>query len=347
MLEEFIAIAESGQDLSSDQMQQAIVWMLAGRVEDDAIGRLLLALRDKGEVVSELVGAARGMRMMMTPIRTNRTGLLDTCGTGGDGGRTFNISTATAIVAAAVGAPTAKHGNRRITSATGSADVLSALGVAIDADREKVERCLDALGLCFCFAPMLHPAMKHVAAVRRQLAVPTLFNYLGPLCNPAGAAFQVIGTGNEALQTKLAAALVQIPVEAAIVVRGLDGMDEVSLSGETQVLLTKYGMTTQLRWTPDDFGLPSLRNEELVVDGPESSARVIRGLLEGERGPARDIVLANASAALWVCEKTHSLIDGVAKAAAAIDSGAALKKLEALIEFSHAAGAARLDPPGE
>jgi anthranilate phosphoribosyltransferase len=285
--------------------------------------------------------------MMMTPIRTNRSGLLDTCGTGGDGGRTFNISTATAIVAAAAGAPTAKHGNRRITSATGSADVLSALGVAIEAERAQVERCLDALGLCFCFAPMLHPAMKHVAAVRRQLGVPTLFNYLGPLCNPAGAVYQMIGTGNESLQTKLAAALMQLPVEAAIVVRGLDGMDEVSLSGETQVLLTKYGMTTQLRWSPDDFGLQRLRNEDLVVDGPESSARVIRGILEGEPGPARDIVLANASAALWVSEKTHSLIDGVAKAAAAIDSGAALTKLKTLIEFSHAASGAPLDPKGE
>lgn len=345
MLEEFIAIAESRHDLSVSQMEQAIVWMLAGRVDDDQVGRLLLALRAKGESVSELVGAVRGMRLMMTPIRTQRTGLLDTCGTGGDGGGTFNISTATAIVAAAAGAPTAKHGNRRITSATGSADVLTALGVSIDAERVQVEQCLDSLGLCFCFAPLLHPAMKHVASVRRQLAVPTLFNYLGPLCNPAGAQYQIIGTGNEPLQTKLAAALVQLPVQAAIVVRGEDGMDEVSLAAETQVLHVQHGMTTQLQWTPKSFGLPTIRNEDLLVDGPESSAQMIRGILEGHRGPARDIVLANTAAALWVCEKTHSLLDGVARAAAAIDSGRAIEKLHGLIEFSRRVQAPQLDPP--
>lgn len=343
MLEEFIDIAESRHDLNAVQMEQAIVWMLAGRVEDDQIGRLLLALRAKGESVSELVGAAKGMRLMMTPVRTRQKGLLDTCGTGGDGGRTFNISTATAIVAAAAGAPTAKHGNRRITSATGSADVLSALGVGIEAEREKVERCLDSLGLCFCFAPNLHPAMKHVAGVRRSLGVPTLFNYLGPLCNPAGAQYQVIGTGSEILQTKLAAALVQLPVQAAIVVRGLEGMDEVSLSAETQVMHVQHGMTTQMFWAPKDFGLPTIRNDDLVVDGPESSAAVIRRILEGEHGPARDIVLANVSAALWVCERTHSLVDGVARAASAIDSGAALAKLNALIEFSNANDGPSLD----
>jgi anthranilate phosphoribosyltransferase len=189
--------------------------------------------------------------------------------------------------------------------------------------------------------------MKHVAAVRRQLAVPTLFNYLGPLCNPAGAQFQIIGTGNEPLQTKLAAALVQLPVQAAIVVRGEDGMDEVSLAAETQVLHIQHGMTTQMRWSPKSFGLPTIRNEDLVVDGPESSAQVIRGILAGDRGPARDIVLANVAAGLWVCEKTHSLIDGVAKAAASIDSGAALAKLKGLIDFSQAVLKLELDHPKE
>ena len=236
MLEDFIQIAQSGQDLSPDQMQQAIVWMLAGRAEDSEIGRLLLALRAKGESVSEMLGAARGMRIMMTPIRTKHQELLDTCGTGGDGSGTFNISTAAAIVTAACGMPTAKHGNRKITSATGSADVLAVLGVGVEADRTCVERCLDEIGLCFCYAPLLHPAMKHVGQVRRQLGVPTLFNYLGPLCNPAGASFQVLGTGREDLQAKLAATLVQLPIQAAIVVRGADGMDEVSLSAETSVM---------------------------------------------------------------------------------------------------------------
>jgi len=330
MLEEFINSVQSNVDLSADQMQQAIIWMLAGQLSDEEIGKLLLALRKKGESVSELVGAVRAMRVMMAPIRTKRQGLLDTCGTGGDGARTFNISTATAIVAAAAGASVAKHGNRKITSATGSADVLSELGVKIDAPREVVEDCLNELGICFCFAPMLHPAMKHVANVRRSLSVPTLFNYLGPLCNPAGATFQVIGVGKEELQTKIAATLLQLPIVAAMVVRGEDGLDEVSLSADTRVLHIQQGMLTQTTWTPESFGLSKINIEDLVVDGPVESALAIAEILGGSQGPRRDIVLANVSAALWVSGVTHSLIDGTARAAHAIDSGKAAGLLKSL-----------------
>jgi anthranilate phosphoribosyltransferase len=335
MLEDFIQIAQSGQDLSPDQMQQAIVWMLAGRAEDSEIGRLLLALRAKGESVSEMLGAARGMRMMMTPIRTKHQELLDTCGTGGDGSGTFNISTATAIVTAACGMPTAKHGNRKITSATGSADVLEVLGVGVQANRTCVERCLDEIGLCFCFAPLLHPAMKHVGQVRRQLGVPTLFNYLGPLCNPAGASFQVLGTGREDLQAKLAATLVQLPIQAAIVVRGADGMDEVSLSAETSVLHIQYGMTTQIYWDHRTFGLPKIRNEDLLVDGPEQSGKTIKSILQGQPGPSRDIVVANAAAGLWVSNRTHSLLEASRLAQEAIDSGKAMQILDRLVRLTH------------
>ena len=330
MLEEFINLAKSNVDLTSEQMQQAILWMLAGQLSDEEIGKLLVALREKGEAVSELVGAARAMRLMMSPIRTHRGGLLDTCGTGGDGARTFNISTATAIVAAAAGANVAKHGNRKITSATGSADVLSELGVKIDASREVVESCLNELGICFCFAPLLHPAMKHVANVRRSLAFPTLFNYLGPLCNPAGAVFQVIGVGKEELQTKIAATLIQLPIEAAIVVRGEDGLDEVTLSADTHVLLIQQGMLTQTTWTPESFGLSKINSDDLVVDGPAESALAITKVLKGNRGPRRDIVLANAAAGLWISGITHSLIDAVAKAEQAIDSGRAAELLKSL-----------------
>jgi len=337
MLEDFLQIAETGQDLSPDQMQQAIIWMLAGRADDVEIGRLLLALRAKGESVSEMLGAARGMRIMMTPIRTKQQNLLDTCGTGGDGSGTFNISTATAIVTAACRVATAKHGNRKITSATGSADVLACLGVAVEADRPCVERCLDEIGLCFCFAPMLHPAMKHVGQVRRQLGVPTLFNYLGPLCNPAGATYQILGTGREDLQAKLAATLVQLPIQAAIVVRGTDGMDEVSLGAETSVLHIQYGMTTQLYWDHRSFGLPKINNSDLLVDGPEHSAQMIRGILQGQHGPARDIVVANAAAGLWVVGKTHSLIDAAKQAQQAIDTGRALQVLERLAVLTQTA----------
>ena len=335
MLQEFLRLAHANQDLSQDQMQQAITWMLAGMVPDEEIGQLLLALRQKGESVSELVGAVRAMRMMMTPIRTKRMGLLDTCGTGGDGAKTFNISTAAAIVAAAAGASVAKHGNRKITSATGSADVLSELGVKIDATREVVESNLNELGICFCFALLLHPAMKHVATVRRSLAVPTLFNYLGPLCNPAGAAYQIIGVGKEDLQTKMAAALMQLPVDAAIVVRGEDGMDEVSLSADTKVLHVQHGKLTQTTWTPQSFGLVTIKVEDLRVEDPKESAATIRAILAGERGPRRDIVLANVSAALWVSGMTHSLIDGVARAEQAIDSGRAAAILDSLAKLSH------------
>jgi len=336
MLEEHLKSAQSGTDLTVDQMQQAILWMLAGQVSDQQVADLLLALATKGESVSELVGAARALRLMMSPIRSQRTGLLDTCGTGGDGAKTFNISTAVAFVAAAAGANVAKHGNRKVTSATGSADVLSELGVKIDASREVVESCMNQLGICFCFAPLLHPAMKHVGAVRRSLSVPTLFNYLGPLCNPAGAAYQIIGVGKKDLQAKIAATLLQLPIEAAIVVRGEDGLDEVSLSGDTSVLHVQQKMLTQTIWTPESFGLSKINADDLVVDGPVESAQVIATILQGQKGPRRDIVLANAAAALWVAGITHSLIDGVARAEKAIDSGAAMQILKDLGAKSNA-----------
>ena len=334
MLEDLLETVRQRTDLSADQMQQAIIWMLAGRVDHEQIRELLLALREKGEAVSELVGAARAMRIMMTPIRTQRKNLVDTCGTGGDGARTFNISTATAIVAAAAGATVAKHGNRKVTSATGSADVLSELGVKVDAPRDVVEKCLNEIGICFCFAPLLHPAMKQVAEVRRSLGVPSLFNYLGPLCNPAGAQFQMIGVGREDLQTKIAAAMLQLPIESAIIVRGADGMDEVTLADETHVLHIAHGMLTQTTWSPESFGLPASNTKELVVDGPAESAQAIRSILAGEKGPRRDIVVANVAATLWVSQWTHSLLDGVARAQHAIDSGNAAVILAKLAEHS-------------
>ena len=335
MLEDFLEKVARRQDLSVDEMQMAITWMLAGRIDNDQIKALLLGLREKGEAVTELVGAVKAMRMMMTPIRTKRANLVDTCGTGGDGAKTFNISTATAIVAAAAGASVAKHGNRKITSLTGSADVLSELGVKIDASRTVVEKCLDEIGICFCFAPLLHPAMKHVSEVRKSIGVPTLFNYLGPLCNPAGASFQIIGVGSEELQTKISAALLQLPIESAVVVRGNDGMDEVSLGAETNVHHVAHGFLTQTVWTPKDFGLSQIDNNDLVVDSPSESAEAIRGILHGEKGAKRDIVLANAAATLWIANHTHSLVDGAQRAAKAIDSGAARELLEKLSALSN------------
>jgi anthranilate phosphoribosyltransferase len=331
---DWIAQAESGKDLTKVEMEGAIAEMLAGRADPAHTARLLLALRAKGESVSELVGAAMAMRKAMTPINTIRTHLLDTCGTGGDGAKTFNISTAAAIVAAAAGAAVAKHGNRKITSATGSADVLAELGIKIDASREVVERCIDEVGIGFCYAPLLHPAMKHVAEVRRSLGVPTLFNYLGPLCNPAGASFQVLGVGRADLQEKIAAAFLQLPIQAAIVVRGEDGLDEVTLSASTHVFHIRNGELKRLQWTPESFGKSMIPIESLRVETPSESAEVIRSVLAGQIGPAHDIVVCNAAAGLWLAGVESDLISAVHRCEAAIQRGDAAKTLASLAAIS-------------
>lgn len=337
MFLEWIGQAESGKDLAAIEMEGAITEMLAGRADAALTARLLLALRAKGESVSELVGAALAMRRAMTPIKTSRTNLLDTCGTGGDGAKTFNISTAAAIVAAAAGAAVAKHGNRKITSATGSADVLAELGIKIDASREIVERCIDEVGIGFCYAPLLHPAMKHVSEVRRSLGVPTLFNYLGPLCNPAGASYQVLGVGRADLQEKIASALLQLPIRAAIVVRGEDGLDEVTLSANTQVLHIRNGAMESIQWNPGSFGKSLIAVESLCVESPSESAEVIREILAGKLGPARDIVVCNAASGLWLAGIEQNLLAAVERCEKAIDQGNAAKTLTQLAALSTSA----------
>lgn len=332
-----IAHVKAGHDLSVDATGQLIDRMLEGQADADQVAALLLAIREKGEAVDELVGAATSMRRHMTPIRHRYPMLLDTCGTGGSGSGTFNISTTAAIVAAACGVPVAKHGNRKATSLTGSADVLAELGVAIESDGQRVERTLDEVGLCFCFAAKLHPAMKHVVAIRRSLGVPTLFNLLGPLCNPAGATHQLLGTASATNQKKIAAALQRLGTTRSAVIRGTDGQDEVTLDGATEVLEITAAHTSQShRWTPESFGLPPTTAAQLQARDPADSAAIIRRILNGERGPHRDIVLAGAAAALWLVGKATTVQEGVAIAAAAIDDGAAKAKLESLV----AAGAA-------
>lgn len=326
--------AEAGNDLGADAMFGAIDLMMAGAVPDDEIARLLTALHTKGETAAEIAGAARALRRHMTPIRAERRGMLDTCGTGGDASGTFNISTATAIVVAAAGVPVAKHGNRAITSRTGSADVLAALGVRVDAPVETVERCLNELGIGFCFAPLLHPAMRHVGPVRRQLGFPTIFNLLGPLCNPASAPYQLLGTGRADVQGKLAAALAVTGMERAAVVRGADGLDEVTLAAETDVILVERGEIVAARWTPEDFGAARQPLSELIVDGPAASAEMIRDVLEGKAGAAREIVLLNAAAGLWVARHRAKLPECRVAAAESLDSGAARTLLVRWSELS-------------
>ena len=334
MIVEMLARLSAGENLALDEMSAVIDLVMRGDVPDDQLALLLTALRAKGETVEEIAGAAAAMRRHMRPIRSARTGLLDTCGTGGDGSRTFNISTAAALVTAAAGVPVAKHGNRAATSRSGSADVLAELGVNVNADLPVVERCLDTLGICFCFAPLFHPAMKRVGAVRARLGVPTIFNLLGPLSNPAGASFQLLGVGKPHLRDLLARALLLLGTERAVIVCGEDGLDEVTIAAPTRATDVSRGQFRELTWTPETFGLQPSPIDALVVDGPAASAATISSVLAGTPGPARDIVVANAAAALWAAGKADSLHQCAELAAASIDSGAARELLQRLIELT-------------
>lgn len=315
-----------------DEMSEAIEAIMEGQCTEDEIERFLVALHEKGESVAEVAGAATVMRRKMTPIRTRHAEVIDVVGTGGDRSGTFNISTAAALVTAAAGVAVAKHGSRRYSSRSGSADVLSALGVNVEIEPERVESCLDELGICFCFAPSLHKAMKHVVAVRKKLGTPTIFNFLGPLVNPASAQFQLLGVGRADLRSLLSEALTLLGAHRVIVVYGSDGLDEVTLSGTTHV--TEVAGTTRRHfdWAPSDFGLEPGWSSDLLADGPDHSAAIIRRVLQGQPGPARDIVVINAAAALWTARRVDSLPEGVGKACEAIDSGQAADLLSRLVD---------------
>jgi anthranilate phosphoribosyltransferase len=322
------------EDLTSSEAHAAVLELMSGGCPETRIAAFLTALRVKGEQESEIAGAARAMRERATRIPTQMTGLLDTCGTGGSRLDTFNISTATAIVAAACGIPVAKHGNRGATSTSGSSDVLEALGVNLTLNAEQVGACLDEIGICFCYAPLLHLAMKHVGPVRKSLGFRTIFNLLGPLSNPAGAEFQLLGTVNDELARKLAGAVCQLGTTSATIVCGANQLDEVSLWGETLALRVRDQSITEERWTARSFGLPECRVEEIRINSPAQSADWIRRMLVGEEGPPRNLVLANAAAALLTVGKVATLTEGVATAARAIDTGAAKDKLQELITLS-------------
>jgi len=326
-----------------DEMSATIAAVMCGQCDEGEIGTLLIALRAKGETVAEIAGAASAMRRFMTPIRSHHEVLIDTCGTGGDGSGTFNISTAAALVTAAAGVPVAKHGNRRITSRSGSADVLAVLGVRVDPPVTVVERCLDELGICFCFGPQMHESMKHVGPVRQKLGVPTIFNILGPLTNPAGAPFQLLGVGRPDLRLLLAEALALLGTRRAVVVYGEDALDEVTLSDRTQVAESRGSETAssavpnvrEFVWQPEDFGLRKADKSAMRADGPQTSAAIIREILAGATGPPRDIVVLNAAAALWTAGKSANPIDCAALAAEAIDSGAAGELLTGLARMTN------------
>ena len=324
-----------GGNLSFEEMSAAFDAIMRGRWSDDQIGLLLTALAAKGETVDEIAGAADAMRRHMTPIRSRHAEILDTCGTGGGASKMFNVSTTAAIVAAAAGVPVAKHGNRSITSCSGSADVLMELGVNINATTSQVEACLNELGLCFCFAPLTHPAMKHVAPVRKKLGIRTIFNILGPLVNPAGACYQLLGAGRPELRPLLAGALVRLGTTRSFIVSGKDGLGDVTLAGVTNVTEVAGGRMREFTWGPEHFGIARQPLDSLTIETPAASAVIIRRLLDREPGPARDIVVLNAAAALIVAGRSTEPESAAAIADEAIDSGAAERLLSRLAERSH------------
>lgn len=322
-------------DLSRDEMLALMRQVMAGELTPAQIAAVLVALRMKGETVDEIAAAAQVMRELSTKVAIADTShLVDTCGTGGDGIQTFNVSTVSAFVAAAAGAKVAKHGGRSVSSTCGSADVLEALGVNVNLTPEQVASSVNQIGIGFMFAPNHHSAMKHAAPVRRELGVRTLFNLLGPLTNPAGARRQVMGVFDRALTGKLAQVLQQLGSEHVLVVHGADGMDEISFAGDTYVAELKDGKVSEYVLNPAQFGMGVHQAESIKVQNAGESKAMILDVLNGKTGPARDIVLLNAGAAIYAADVAASLQEGIHKAAEVIDNGAAKNKLEQLIALS-------------
>jgi len=321
--------------LASEAVFSAI---MNGEASQAQIAAILMGLSIRGESDEVLAGAAKAMRATSIKITPKATGLIDTCGTGGDGARTFNISTAVSLVVAACGVAVAKHGNRAMSSKSGAADVLEALGVNLDISPENVARCIDETGIGFLFAQHLHPAMKHAGPVRRQLGIRTIFNLLGPLTNPAGAEYQVLGVFAKDKLELVAGALARLGAKRALVVHGRDGLDEITTTAITDAILVEAGQQPiAFEIDPAAFGIPYAAPEALAGDDAAMNAEILKHIFAGQQGAGRDIVLLNAAAALWVADKADSIGDGIAMAAKAIDSGKVQQTLDALITFTQAA----------
>jgi anthranilate phosphoribosyltransferase len=325
----------AGETLTENEAAEVFALIMSGAATEAQVGALLMGMRVRGESVEEIAGAARAMRERAVKVRAPE-GAIDTCGTGGDRSGTHNISTCAAFVVAGAGVPVAKHGNRSISSRSGSADVLSALGVAIDASPETITRCIEQCGLGFMFAPAHHAAMRHVAQVRTELGTRTIFNLLGPLANPAATKYQVVGVFGPEWVEPIAQVLGLLGTERAWVVHGSDGLDELTTTGISHVAVLDAGEVSTFKISPRNAGLPEATLEDLTGGDAVENAAHIRAVLGGLKGPFRDIVLLNASAALLVAGKAQSLRDGVALASESIDSRKAKSVLDALVELSRA-----------
>jgi len=330
-----LTILLQGQDLKSEQMHTIMHLIMSGKATPSQIAGFLIALRLKGETVDEITAAAEVMRELANPVTITGQHVIDTCGTGGDGANTFNISTTVAFVVAAAGGQVAKHGNRSVSSRSGSADVLEAAGVNLDLSAEQVSQCVNTVGIGFLFAPKHHSAMKHTIGPRKEMAVRTIFNLLGPLSNPAGAKNQLIGVFSEQWVEPLAQVLQKLGSEHVLIVNAEDGLDEISINSATTVAELQNGSIRTYSITPEQFGFQRAPLSTLAVDGIQSSLNILKGVLQGEPGPAKDIVCLNAGAAIYAANLTDSLESGIQKAQHNLDNGLAFEKLEQLRQISN------------
>ena len=338
-IQQALGLIQAGISINGEDAEGIFGQIMRGKVTDAQIGALLMGFSIRGETPEIVAGAARAMRAAATRIEPQASGLLDTCGTGGDGASTFNISTTVALVVAACGVPVAKHGNRAISSKSGSADVLEELGVKLDISPEKVAECIDSIGIGFLFAPGHHPAMRHAAAPRRELGMRSIFNLLGPLTNPAGAEYQVLGVFARDKLDLVAGALHELGVHRALIVHGRDGLDEISSTGITDAVWVEKGAPLRpFEIDPAAFGMPYANADDLAGGCARRNAAIMLDILKGLHGAPRDIVLLNAAAALWVAGHADGIAQGLRQAAEAIDSGQAKTKLDELISFTQAAG---------
>lgn len=334
MIKDALAKLADRSDLSEKEAEEVMSEIMDGAATSAQIAAYLMGLRQKGETVDEIAGSARAMRARATRIQVGSAIVLDTCGTGGDGGHTFNISTTAAFVVAGAGLTVAKHGNRSISSKSGSADVLAALGVKIDLEPGRVADCVNEVGIGFLFAPLFHGAMKYCAGPRQEMGIRTLLNVLGPLTNPAGATHQVLGVYDARLTEVMAKVLVQLGSQHCFVLHGLDGLDELTVCDRTKVSEGRGGVVSSYFVSPEELDLPRANRKDIAGGTPEENARITREILQGKKGPKRDIVCLNAAAAIVAGQQAKTLRDGLRIARQVLDTGAAAEKLDRLVAWT-------------